>query len=223
MGAGLNLSKKAFHLQNWHQDMKVTRTLGLCPATRESVQVEEIISMHVGNGDLRVGVWCSVVENLVIDVLHRLSFINKCIRGIFSTERKGVPVYSLPVATISTLPRVTSLLSNMEHPTVACAFNEKAKRETLPCRVASSVTVPPSTQVAISVKSEAAGLAMIKPNDDVTERHQTKVARGTKDIMLGPPFHVNVANMSGQSCSSAETCVRFVCVFTHAVQSTPAW
>lgn len=54
------------------------------------VSIEGIVSPFVPRGDLHLRAWFGLVANLAVDVLLGTSFINRCIKGIFPSERKIV-------------------------------------------------------------------------------------------------------------------------------------
>lgn len=194
---GPNLVNKVFLPPQCPQYVKSAENLRLCTATQGRVNVEGLISMHVRTGGFRKPVCFGVAENLAVDVLLGTSLNDRCTYGIFPTVRKVVPICSRPVAVINSLPKVSFLFSDITDFEDAYADNDVQAQQGLPCRVKCAVTVPPSTQVTLSAKLNAAGLLKIEPCDDVVERHQTMVARGTMVFMPGRPFNIFVVSLSG--------------------------
>lgn len=88
--ADLNVGNKNFLQPAWRKSLKATKSTPLRIANRMVVSVERIEPLFVLMGDLRVCIWFGVVKNLVIDLLLGTSFINRCIRGVFPSERKIV-------------------------------------------------------------------------------------------------------------------------------------
>lgn len=64
-------------------------------------------------GDLHACAWLGIIENHAVSLLSRMSFINRCIRGICHTESKTVSLHFHPMAIITSLPKVVSLLEKV--------------------------------------------------------------------------------------------------------------
>lgn len=58
-------------------------------ASREGVNIEDIVLFLFHIGDQRVRAWFGIAENLAVDVLPGMSFIGQCIRGIFPQKTKS--------------------------------------------------------------------------------------------------------------------------------------
>lgn len=61
-------------------------------------------------GDLHDRVWFDIVKTLAVDQLVGTSYIDRFIRGIFPTGWKIVPIHFSPVAILTALQGVMSLL-----------------------------------------------------------------------------------------------------------------
>lgn len=94
--------------------MKTIKSLPLCNASQELVPIEGIVPLSAPTGDLRVRSWFGVVESLAVNVLLGMSFIDRCIRGIFPSVPKIVRWHSRPVAIISSKISVIAIAAETE-------------------------------------------------------------------------------------------------------------
>lgn len=201
-GAGPNLVNKSFIPRNWHRYVEPIEQPQLRTATREHVNVEGVIPMFVRIGDLRVRAWFGVVENLAVDILVGTSFIDRCIRGIFPTERKIVPWHSRPVSILTSSSNISSKFPRVEFldhdGTQSEVKEDDEEEEFFLCRVSRPITIPADTQAAVSVSSQGAGLMLVETHMHLAKRRCSMAARGIMEIFPGKPFFLYVANLSGK-------------------------
>lgn len=98
-----------------------------------------------------------VVRNLGIPTLLGASFIGKCIKGIFSTDRKTVPLNSSPVSILVVLE--ASKVGTTKQLTETATRNWMlAKQEPDLVRVAHTVAFQPLVEIPVLVASSSSGL-----------------------------------------------------------------
>lgn len=117
----------------------------------------EKIVLHVGNGDSRIRVVLQTVRKLAVPTFLVTSFIDKCINGIFQTDRKMVPFNSRPVPILVvievTYVETTEQLTKAVGNTCTIQYQEP----TFVC-VERTVIAQPSSETTVLVASSAKGL-----------------------------------------------------------------
>lgn len=96
--ASVTLISSALIPPKWRNSMKQSLTR-LRTATKQQLQIEGIVLLHLRLGDLYTWVWFSIESELIVNMVLVTAFIDILIRGIFSSKGKFVPRHSLPVAT----------------------------------------------------------------------------------------------------------------------------
>lgn len=103
-------------------------------------------------GDLCIHTWFGVVNILAMDVLLGMSFFDRCIRGIFPSERKLFRCNYRPVANILTQKKVNMETTNTEEADVHTKVDSGTPiDEKYLCRIAHQVTIPAYSQAAVQV------------------------------------------------------------------------
>ncbi|CAN8071373.1 unnamed protein product, partial [Agarophyton chilense] len=98
----------------------------------------------------------------------------------------------------STVPIVRQPLkraSRKHVPLSAAKEPTPTNRDSTKLRVASSVTIPPESQVMVSVNSRQHGLQVVQPLPSLYEKFQLTVANGIVQVTPNSPFRVLVANL----------------------------
>lgn len=88
-------------------------TLTMRTRTKQAGHIDDIIPMFVKNRDLRVPAWFRIVENLAVDALLGMCFINNSTGGISQSERKLIPFQSLLVWILSSFSSESSWFSDI--------------------------------------------------------------------------------------------------------------
>lgn len=161
--AGINPVSSNLLSPKWSSRIKPMADSGLSAATKQSVNVEAVILLHVQLGDLPARVWLGVVTGLAVSVLLGKSFIVGFVTGIFPPERKVVPKQSKPVEIIEQAPpkRKVMKISDTAQPTGKDDNNdneeERADEQTpvLLLRVAKQRRIPAHTQCSVLVVSRS--------------------------------------------------------------------
>lgn len=151
MSLGLNLITKDFLLQAcWKESFKSSKTPQMRSAKSIVATVEVIVPLFVRMGDLRVRTWFGVAKILTLDGMLGTSCTDRCILGIFPTEREILPWNSRPVAIISTITAINwinavSLVSTENTQSQQDASNDKFNL----CRASRQITIPAHMQAPL--------------------------------------------------------------------------
>ena len=65
-------------------------------------------------------------------------------------------------------------------------------------KLANFFTIPPMSQVAVLVRTEASGLVFLEPKHPVLARHNVRTANGVAEVTGNRPFKIVVSNFSEQ-------------------------
>lgn len=76
LGATPNLVNKFFVLQAWKDSIKPIELVQQRKANRKVVNIEGIVALFIGMGNLHVRPWVGRVGNVAVDIVLRTSFIN---------------------------------------------------------------------------------------------------------------------------------------------------
>lgn len=131
-----------------------------------------------------------------MDRLLGTSNFDWCIRTIYSTKWKIVPMHFCSAAILTTLLKVMSLLE--EDIRGDSIENGWGNLRYVSCCNACPITLKPYTQASMLVATPAAKLRLIESCRLVVEKHQSIIDRGTMDIFSGRPIQVYVASLSAK-------------------------
>lgn len=114
--------------------------------------------------------WFRVVQNLVLDVLLGMFFIDGCIRVIFQSGQEVVPWHSRLVSVIPSSPAVGLLFSDVSVSNVQLAHaaksiegsNDKDEKQLHLFRVSIQTVIPPFMEAAGSVRCNGQGLLLVE-------------------------------------------------------------
>lgn len=97
MGPGPSLFIVSLILPAWRFYVKPFKLQTLRTATKKGVPVQGLKSLPVCMEDLHEGALLSIVENLAVDLLREISYIDLCICGMFPTVVKVAKYTIQPV------------------------------------------------------------------------------------------------------------------------------
>lgn len=198
--AGPNLNNKDFLPQSWNKYIKSMKSLQLRMAICKAVNIEGIVPLPIRTSNLHLHAWFGTVEDLAVDVLLGMSFIERCVRGILPTERKIVSWHSSPVAIILTKTAIDYLHSEYAVFNVNTNSLDDASSDELNlCRVARQVTLPANTHVAVFVSCQGFGVMNIEIQGYLVECRCSMTAQVLMEILPGRPFYVYIPKYDGQA------------------------
>lgn len=87
--------------------------------------------LFVRRGNLRVCNCYGVAENLAVDVLFGMSFVDRCIWGIYPSEQKIVPWHFRPEAIISMRKKVHEMTDSTEEVDVHTMADSETPTESI--------------------------------------------------------------------------------------------
>ena len=143
-----------------------------------------------------------VAERLAVSVIIGTSFMNRHVRGIMCMDGE----IRLTRATIPILSRHHERKPYVEAPSSAgeppSEVSPHRKEENFSCshtvKLSKPVTIPPRSQVAVPVRTEASGLVFLEPKHSVLARHNVRTANGVAEVKRNRPFTIVVSNFSEQ-------------------------
>lgn len=131
--------------------MKPLQDSGLTAATKQTVQVEVVVLLHVRIGDHCVRIWFVSVSRLAVDLLLGTSVMEYFMKAILPKKRKIVPDSSRPVALLYTLKTAANDIKDVER------VADKTEHDVL-FRVSGLTSTPANLQVTVLVNSKGSGL-----------------------------------------------------------------
>lgn len=90
-----------FLKMEWISKLKKQQIPRLRSATNKPILLDGTILLLVQLGDLKVGVWFGLVQNLSVDFLLENLMKGRYIHGVFFRERKVVPRHSSQVPIVT--------------------------------------------------------------------------------------------------------------------------
>lgn len=96
-GADTNFINEAYLRPHWKFCIRLLDLPKLRTETNEPIKVAGITLLILKLGTLQVGPWLDVVENLAVNILLGITYIDRCFKRIISMDRKIVPIHSAPI------------------------------------------------------------------------------------------------------------------------------
>ena len=143
-----------------------------------------------------------VVERLVVSVIIGTAFMNRHVRGIMCIDRE----IKLTRATIPILSRHRGWKQyvNAKSPSTETPDGPPVRQDAdninhpQTVKLVKIVTIPPMSQVAVPVRTNASGLVFLKPKHSVLVRHNVRTANRVAEVKGNRPFKIAVSNFSEQ-------------------------
>lgn len=124
--------------------MKTIKSPPVRATNLEVLSVEGIVPAFLRMGDLRVCPLFRVLDNLAIEVLLRSLFIDRCIRGVFPSDRKIVPWHSPPIAILLAQTQFNAITADTKEVDLQTTYHiSNTKKEHYMCCLVRQVTTLP--------------------------------------------------------------------------------
>lgn len=194
--AARNLVSKSFLHPTWTSRIMRRSFRKLRSANKQEIRSEEEILSYLKIGDLRILVLFGVGDNLAVDSLIRMSFIDKYIQESFAAERKLVAWHSEPLNIIRPGTKAANAATDANHIDSQFSSTPLADDIFLKVVVAKAVRLAPHAPTTVLVKSIGSGRRVIKPIDDSAAGVPLDVAKEIADAISNKPFHILLKNVS---------------------------
>ena len=143
-----------------------------------------------------------VSERLAVSVIIGTAFMNRHVRGIMSMDgeikltRATIPILSRHHGRKTYVEEKSPSTETPDGPPLQPDADNVNRPHTV--KLAKFVTIPPMSQVAVPVRTEASGLVFLEPKHSVLARHSVHTANGDAEVKGNRPFKIVVSNFSGQ-------------------------
>lgn len=195
----LSLINKTLVSQSWEPRIQRGSLPKLQTATKEPLDVEGNILLHVRFESLFARVWFGVMPDLEFDMLLITSFINRFVHGIFPSKCKVVPWHSHSV-TIRFTNHYQKPASSKEVSLIPenklCKHVEKSA---IAICIARKVVLEPHTQHSVLVTTSATGIHTVKPRTLEKRIQMLSAAYCVVDIFPFESFYILLSNFSAKA------------------------
>ena len=162
-----------------------------------------VLRVRLGSATYRV--LFVVAENLAVSVIVGTRFMNRNVKGIVCMEQ-WIYLTRSKVPILAQHQGLCQLSEGELHESQSPSAQERKQRTTESnlnapntIRLAKHVTIPPSSQVAVSVTTQASGLVFIEPQHALQARHHVRTANGIVEVRENEKFMIVLSNFSKTS------------------------
>ena len=135
-------------------------------------------------GDLRKSVTLAIVDDLAVPLIVGTAFQDKYIESIQCRARRLKPSNSRSIA----------ILDTFDSPVCTIESEEDAQpRKVHVCR---RTVIAPMSEAPVLVRSEAAGIRLIRQHTNASRERTSLCANGLMDVVPGQPFTILVSNFT---------------------------
>ena len=160
------------------------------------------VVLRVRFGSARYRVSFIVGERLVVSFIIGTTFMNRHVRGIMCMDgeikltRATIPILSRHHRRKTYVEARSPSTETPDGPPVHQDADNVNRPHTV--KLANFITIPPMSQVAVPVRTEASGLVFLEPQHSVLARHHVRTANGVTEVKGNRPFKIVVSNYSEQ-------------------------
>ncbi|CAN8075002.1 unnamed protein product [Agarophyton chilense] len=184
-GAGLNLVHFKLLSLGWEDFVQSSKTLRTTDASRTPIDIKGKVPLYIQLGQFKVRAWFLVCPNLSVKAILGTSFIDQDIKAIYPGLWKVAFYHAPSISITGSTPG-----PGANHNRAVVSENTKSNR----IRLSKTITIPPLTQLAVSVHSQFSGLVTIQNHPKTDLKHFTLMASGVMDIRFIRPFLVTISN-----------------------------
>ncbi|CAN8062786.1 unnamed protein product [Agarophyton chilense] len=149
------------------------------------MDIKGIVPLYLQVGKFKVRTWFLVCPNLGAEAILGTSFIDRYIKAIYPGLNK-VAFYRASSDSIIG----SALVPEANRKRAVVCENTKSNK----VRLSTAITIPPMTQIALSVHSQSPGLVTIQNHPETVLKHLTLTAHGVMDILPNRSFFVTISN-----------------------------
>lgn len=202
LGAGRNLVSSALLPLNWLVRVKPIPDPGFKAATRQTVDLQGVIPLHMYLRDLGGRIWFGIMTDPDVSVFLGTKSIDKFVICIVPSELNVTPQQSKPVDIINkSLPtqRVRTIHHNHGQTEEKTSDNtekvdEGQKDPIFLVRVAKRRRIPACTQFSVAILSRQEYLVVIHSNPHVSKPSSSIAATGIMDVKRHEVVNIWVSN-----------------------------
>ena len=203
-GAGINVIKTSALPVGWENHLIEGADLPeLGDANGKPLKLQGAIRLRVRFRNSVFLTTFVIADRLAVDIILGTCFLNKHVRAIECSE--GRVQFLKKDTKLPILDRRGKPLSQPENNDEGTQGQDapKTRRKSTSnfgashtVRLSRKITIPPMSQVAASVSTEAGGLVFIEPKNAIFDRHRVRTANGVADVMTNAQFEIVLANFS---------------------------
>lgn len=195
-GARPNIISEYSSPPTWRESAKFIELPELRTANQKVINNEGVVPLSVSTGLLGALAGIEISKSVAVDTLLGTSFIDPCIRGLFKSERKIVPVLSGPVAIISWTRLISYIFAYSTVLELSTTHKtDKELEELYLCHISPQISIPACMQAVILVSGQRPCTLLMEIHRNVVERQCSMTARDVMGIMTSRAFYVFIANM----------------------------
>ena len=202
-GLGYNIIQ-LHDLPQSRENYRITDTsvpaLGYANGNRLRLLGQVVLRVRFGSAMYQVS--SLVAERLAVSVIIGTAFMNRhvhrimCIDGAIKLTRATIPILSQHHGQKPYVEAKSPSTETPNGPPVRPDADNVSRPHTV--KPAKFFTIPPISQVAVPIRTEASGLVFLEQNHSVLARNNVRTANGIAEIKGNRPFKIFVSNFSEQ-------------------------
>lgn len=163
--------------------------------TRQPFKVDGLIILNLRIGDFFICTWFFISPYISVNILLRISSIERFIRGMFLAECNAVPWHPPPV-TILMLNQDKEKTRNTQnvYDGNPCNEHHSDRKDSTLVLIARLIVLKPNTQHQVLVTTTSSELPIIEPNHLRTVKKTQFTACGKIEVSPDQKFYILVSN-----------------------------